>query len=248
MSARSLLEPADLAAPPGGEGLEPLADRGDVGLVEHEPVAVLALARGRPQVDAGEGAHGAPEPDQELAALGGGQGRAQPLADDVAERAELLPGGRIVAQELMRGAHRAQGQAGHRDDAPAADPAELQARAAQVRHQRVAEGQARARGGHAEPRLVAGAQDADLDALLAPQRVEEALAIARVADRRGRDGQDARPLASLRRVAREEAVDRPNGFFDRARRAGCRGPRRRVASAPAPRPGCRSGRSAGCAR
>ena len=151
-------------------------------------------------------------------------GRAQPVADHVAEHPQLLAGGRIVAQELVGGAHRAQGQARHRDDPPAPNLAELQARAAQIRHQRVAEREARARGGHAQPRLVAGAQDADLDALVAPQGIEEALAVERVPHRRGRDGDDARSLATLRRVTREEAVHRPEGLGDGARGQRAGGP------------------------
>src|SRR5882672_3717020 len=55
------LEPPDLPALPPGETLQPLADGGDVGLVELQPVAVLPLALVRPEVDAGERAEGPPQ-------------------------------------------------------------------------------------------------------------------------------------------------------------------------------------------
>src|SRR4030095_1976012 len=67
----------------------------------------------------------------------------------------------------------------------------------------------------AEARLLRSAEHLDLDALVPPQGIEEPLAIARVPDRRGRDGHDARPLA-VRRVAREEPMDGLEGLGDGA--------------------------------
>src|ERR1700693_4605296 len=60
------LEAADLPALPPGQALQALADGGDVGLIEQQPVAVLPLASVGPEVDAGERADGAAQPHHDF--------------------------------------------------------------------------------------------------------------------------------------------------------------------------------------
>ena len=103
--------------------------------------------------------------------------------------------------------------------------AELQARAAEVRDDAVPERQALERGRDAEPRLVSRAQDLHLDALVAPQRAEQPLAVARRpapprSRRRGRAG----PGRSASGARRSGA--RPGAWRRSPRAAGCRARRR----------------------
>src|ERR1700682_332731 len=101
------LEAADLPALPPGEALQALADRGDVGLAELKPVAILPLALVRPQVDAGERADGAAQPHHDLAALRRREAALELGADFAAEHLERARLGPVVAHEAARGPHRA---------------------------------------------------------------------------------------------------------------------------------------------
>src|ERR1700687_2346041 len=79
-------------------------------------------------VAAGERADGAPEPHQDLAAVGRRQRLLKPGADLHAQRAQLQWGRGIAPQELPGGPHRAERQARGRDDPASTHPAELEAR------------------------------------------------------------------------------------------------------------------------
>src|SRR5215813_13985053 len=66
-------EPPDLSSLPRGEPLQALPDRRDVGLPHLQAVAMLALARVRPEVNAGEGPHRPSQPHHDLPAPRGRQ-------------------------------------------------------------------------------------------------------------------------------------------------------------------------------
>ena len=93
-------------------------------------------------------------------------------------------------------------------------PAKLEAGAAQVYDEAVVERQALEGGIDAEPRLVSGAEDLHVDALVAPEPVEQALAVLGVPHGRRRDGDDAR-TSTIRKVPSEEAVHGPQCRVDR---------------------------------
>src|SRR5206468_5129928 len=196
-----------------GETFESLPDGGDVGLVEPQPVAARAVAM-RMEVDAGQRADGASETHHDLATRGGGQADYELRADLAAERSKVERRGRIVANETSRRPDGAERQARHRDDLAATYPAELEARAAQVYDEAVVERQALEGGVDAKPRLVLRAQDLHVDALVAPERVEQPLAVLGVPHGRRRDRDDSWP-STIRRVPREKAVHGPKCCVDR---------------------------------
>jgi hypothetical protein len=66
---------------------------------------VLAFAAVGAEVNAGECADRAAQTDHDLAAPGGRQGPAKPLADLAAERLNLARLGRIVGEKAPRGPH-----------------------------------------------------------------------------------------------------------------------------------------------
>src|SRR5438093_11745649 len=123
-------------------------------------------------MNAGQRADGAAQTHDHLVRPRGRQDTLQPLPDLRAQRLERARLGPIVAEETAGGPHGAEWQARRGDDLPIAYPAQLQAGAAQIRDDAVPEGQAVQRGFDAEPRLVAGAQDLHLDALVTAQGLE----------------------------------------------------------------------------
>src|SRR5688572_4285464 len=187
------LEPADLAALPAGHAFQSLADRRHVGLLQAQPVPMLAVAATGAQVDAGQRANHAAEAHDDLTA-GGGRHRVVEVPADLAAQGLKLAGPRrIVAYEAMRGAHGPERKARAGDEPPRPHPAELEAGATEIRDDAVREGQAVHGGIDAEPRFVARAQDLDLDPLAATERAEQPLAVVGVSHGGGRDGNDARP-------------------------------------------------------
>src|SRR5439155_4208007 len=210
------LEAADPQALSLGQSFKSLADGRDVGLVEPQPVAARAAAMGA-EVDAGQSADGATEAHQDLAARGWGQADHELRADLAAERSQLARRRRIVANKTARGPYGAEREARHRDDLAAPHPAELEAGPAEIYDEAVVERQALEGGVDAEPCLVSRAQDLYVDALVAPERVEQPLAVLGVPHGRRRDRDDAR-TSPIGRVPREEAVHGPQSRVDRLAR------------------------------
>src|SRR6266568_584942 len=172
------LEPADLPALALRETFQSLADRRDVGLPHLQAVAVLALPSMRPEMDAGQRAHRAPQPHHHLSAARGRHGALEISPNPHAEGLELSRPRSLLAEELTCGPHRSQGQTRGGDDLAIPDAAELEARPTEIRHHAVLERQAVERGIGAEPRLVPHAEDPHLDTLLAAKRREEPLPVA----------------------------------------------------------------------
>ena len=177
-------------------------------------MTVLALAAVRAQVHGGQRADRAAETHQHLAAAGRRQRLGELGADRGPQGAQLARVRRLVAHEAPGRAHRAQRQAQHRDDLAGPHPAELQAGAAEVGHQPVAEVEAVEGGRHAQPRLVARAQHPHLDALAVTERRQQALAVARIAHGGGGHRHDP-GAAAVGHVVREEPVHRPQRVVDR---------------------------------
>ena len=223
------LEPAEAPSLPHRSGLEPRPDGRDVGLSDPHAVAVPPPAPVLGEVHPGEGADGAAEADHLVAAPGRGEGVVEPRADLGAEQAQLARLRGIPVEEGPRHAHRADGHARRSRDAPAAHGRELQAAAAEIgdhavelRH--VLDGRARA-----EARLLGPAQHAHLDALLAAERAQQALAVLGLADGGRGDRDDLeRPLVpGVRMLAADvtqEPPDGPQRVVDRGGRQGARPP------------------------
>src|SRR5215470_1719118 len=133
------LESPDLATLPRRQTFQPLADRRDVRLPHLQAVAMLALSRVRAEVDAGEGPHRAPQPHHDLPSPRRRQ-RALELPPHLAAKGLDLARPRpLMLEEVRSGPHRAQGEARDGDDLSIAHPAQLEARASQVRHYAVLE-------------------------------------------------------------------------------------------------------------
>src|SRR2546428_4235576 len=134
------VEAADLLALSLGKALQPLADGGDVGLVQPQSVPVLAFAGVGAEVNTGQRADGAAEPHHDLPAIRGGQSAHQLLPDLVAERPKLAPLRWIVVQKTARHPHGTEREARHGNDLAIPHPAELQAGATEIRDHPVPDG------------------------------------------------------------------------------------------------------------
>ena len=203
------LEAGDPAAAAQRQGRKAQAEGAHLRAVEREAVDRRSTAVARPEVHAGERAHGAPQRDQPA---GRARRHAQGLkliARVTAEGRDLGFDGRIVAQKPAGDAHRAQRQARHGHDLSATDGRELQATAAQVRDHCVADGEAAQRRDGAEARLFLPPEHLDLDARDPPQAVDQAMGIGRVPHCRGGGGDDAQRPAVV--DARNEATDGGDG-------------------------------------
>ncbi len=134
MSARSALSPRIFARPRRDSAFQPLANGGDVRLVQPQPVPMLALARVGAQVDAGQRADGAAETDHDLAAPGGRHdaraSRRGPRSRSACSSRGVGGSWRRNRRVVRTGAER---KARDGDHPAAPHPAELQARAAEVR-------------------------------------------------------------------------------------------------------------------
>src|SRR5215471_14488286 len=208
------LEPPHLAPLPRGEPLQALPDRRDIGLPHLQAVAMLALARVRPEVNAGERPHRPSQPHHDLPALRGRQRLPELPANLRAKRLDLTRPRPLMLEEERGGAYGTQRQARDGHDLPIAHPAQLEARAAQIRHHSVLERQAVESRVDAEARLVSRAQDLHVDPLVATKRVEEALSIPGLAHRGSRHRDDPRSPV-VPGVPCEELVHRLERLVDR---------------------------------
>src|SRR5499433_3984047 len=208
------LEPPDLATLPRRQTLQPLADRRDVRLPHLQAVAMLALSRVRAQMDARQSPYRASQPHHDLPSPRRRQCTPELPPHLSAESLDLARPRPLMLQEERGGPHRAQGETRDRDDLSIAHPAQLEARASQVRHHAVLEGQAVERRVHTEARFVARAQDPHVDPLVAAERTEEALPIPGLPHGRGGHRDDARP-PGISGIPRKEFVHRLECLVDR---------------------------------
>src|SRR5215475_6307135 len=194
-------EPPDLPSLPRGEPLQALPDRRDVGLPHLQAVAMLALAPMRPEMNTGEGPHRPSQSHHDLPAPRRRQRLLKLPANLRAKRLDFPRARPLVLEEERCGAYRTQRQTRHGHNLPIAHPAQLEARAAQVRHHAVPEGQAVQCRVNTEARLVSRTAEVATATTRGPQESREyraknlctALSDSSIASRRRMPG---RPLPS----------------------------------------------------
>ena len=210
-------------------------------LVEHVELDHVALDAERRDVAQplrrrGEVARGAAERDQAPPRRREPRRGAELLGDVRAQRLELLSRRRLaVGQEALAHPHRAERPRAELRRQPPGDADELQRAAAEVEHRAVGE-RRRVDGGEvAVVGLLLGAQHAYGKPRDAGHRVEELIAVGRVADRAGGDDIDVVRVQAAGAAEAREHLDRRQRAVHRLAPQACRSRRARRRSAPARR-------------
>ena len=119
---------------------------------------------------------------------------------DVAERFPDQGADPLALRHRLVEPQRPERQGRHIAHPFAADPDKFQAAAAQIADDALRPGEAGHDAIGRKPRLVLAAQDPDLEAWIAPQRLDEGRPVRRLAHRRRREGRDAGDLHGGRRA------------------------------------------------